>query len=140
MAPRPAHVWWRGHRYLSDEPRIALKRVGAFDIGGEPYARAADNRDEFAPSHGSSLVRTTSGYTAAEKCDEFPPPHGAYPKAKDYRSSIAGQGRASQQKRPLNVGYGSFATEAVGATTRCMSALPRKRTNTTRPQNVRAIV
>ena len=75
---------------MSDEPRIALKRVGAFDIGGEPYARAADNRDEFAPSHGSSLVRTTSGYTAAEKCDEFPPPHGAYRKAKDHGRSIAG--------------------------------------------------
>src|SRR5215470_15860203 len=35
------------------------------------------------------------GYTAADKCDEFPPPHGAYPKAKDHGSSIAGLGVAS---------------------------------------------
>src|SRR5262245_2164759 len=39
-------------------------------------------------------------HTAAEKCDEFPPPHGAYPKAKDHGSTIAGQGRTSQQKPP----------------------------------------
>src|SRR5262249_6040782 len=36
-----------------------------------------------------------SGYTAAEKCDEVPPPHGAYAKAKDHGSSIAGLGVAS---------------------------------------------
>src|SRR5262249_17394727 len=47
-----------------------------------------------------------SGYTAADKGDEVPPPHGAYPKAKDHGRSIAGQGRASQQKRP------SFSSDA----------------------------
>src|SRR5262249_30990236 len=40
------------------------------------------------------------GYSAAEKCDDVPPPHGAYPKAKDHGSTIAGQGRTSQQKPP----------------------------------------
>ena len=67
---------------------------------GRLLAKKSDHRPR-------SLLRARrnrpSGYNAAEKCDEFPPPHGAYPKAKDHGSSIAGQGRASQQKRPLHV-------------------------------------
>src|SRR5262249_61588548 len=58
--------------------------------------------------------RWPSRRTAAEKRDKFPPPHGAYPKAKDRGLSIAGswsafRGRASQQKRPAHVRYGSGA-------------------------------
>src|SRR5262245_40953062 len=57
--------------------------------------------------------RWPSRRTAAEKRDKFPPPHGAYPKAKDRGLSIAGswsafRGRASQQKRPAHVRYGSM--------------------------------
>src|SRR5262249_11743010 len=48
------------------------------------------------------------GCAAAEKGDEIAPPHGAYPK--DLGSSIVGRGRASQQKRPAHVRFGSSAT------------------------------
>src|SRR5262249_62287755 len=40
--------------------------------------------------------------SAAEHRDEFPPPHRANPNPTIIRS-IAGQGRASQQKRPAHV-------------------------------------
>jgi len=45
---------------------------------------------------------------AAEQRDELAPLHRADPKPK-HHGSIAGQGRASQQKRPLNVRFGSAA-------------------------------
>src|SRR5262245_19900351 len=43
-----------------------------------------------------------SGHAAAEKPDEFAPPHGDSPGPSE-ATSITGKGRASQQKRPLNV-------------------------------------
>src|SRR5215471_12369125 len=49
----------------------------------------------------------------ADKRDELPSPHGAFPTAKDHGLSIAGQDRASQQKRPAHVRFGSTATEAI---------------------------
>src|SRR6516162_9953773 len=51
-----------------------------------------------------------------------------------HRSPRAAPGRASQQKRAAHVRFGSSATEAIGATPWCMSASPRKRTNTETPR------
>ena len=48
----------------------------------------------------------------ADKRDELPSPHGAFPTAKDHGLSIAGQDRASQQKRPAHVRFGSKADKA----------------------------
>jgi len=51
------------------------------------------------------------------------------PKAKDRGSTIADQGRASQQKRPLNVRFGSGADiTRTSSDTSGMSALCQKRT------------
>jgi hypothetical protein len=51
---------------------------------------------------------------------------GAHPKAKDRKISIAGQDRASQQKRTVHVRFGSFATMAVEATaSRKSASLPK---------------
>src|SRR5262245_19056266 len=44
---------------------------------------------------------------AAEHCDELAPPHRAY--SNDHDLSLAGQGRATQQKRPAGVRLGSTA-------------------------------
>ena len=49
--------------------------------------------------------------------------HRADPRAKDH-GSIAGQGRASQQKRPAHVRFGSIATDRHAGAARGMSALP----------------
>src|SRR5262245_62439286 len=45
--------------------------------------------------------------TTAKKRDELPPPHGLSPRLGIL--SIAGQSRASQQKRPAHVRFGSKA-------------------------------
>jgi hypothetical protein len=73
-------------------------------------------------------ARTASGHVAA-----VPPTSVmnsrrfiADPKPKDHRS-IAGQGRASQQKRSTLVRYGSISTHAVETRRPCLSASPRKR-------------
>src|SRR5262249_27846864 len=68
--------------------------------------------------------------TAAEKRDEFPPPHGTYPKAKDQGLSIAGsgsafRGRASQQKRPAHIRFGSKAETLKTSTSRPL-CLPKR--------------
>ena len=54
---------------------------------------------------------------------------GAYPKAKDCRISISGEGLASQQKPPVHVRDGSFASDRNASDPRSMSALLRKQTN-----------
>jgi hypothetical protein len=64
---------------------------------------------------------------------------GAHPNAKDRKISIAGQDRASQQKRPAYDRLGSVATGAIEATPRRMSASPRKRTNSRRLGYVRLV-
>src|ERR1700730_7516673 len=51
---------------------------------------------------------------------------GAHPKAKDRGISIAGQDRASQQKRTVHVRFGSIATEEAEAARPRMSALRPK--------------
>jgi len=48
------------------------------------------------------------------------------PKAKDEGLTIAGQGHASQQKRPTHVRDGSFASEPAEAAHPCTSAAPPK--------------
>ena len=62
------------------------------------------------------------GCAAAEKGDEIEPPHGVTPK--DLGSSIAGRGRASQQKRPAHVRFGSFSSDRHAPDARGMSASP----------------
>jgi hypothetical protein len=54
--------------------------------------------------------------------------------------SIAGQGRASQQKRTSHVRYGSIATGAVEVMRPCMSALPQKLTNSRRVSKSRFVL
>src|SRR5262249_41478776 len=59
------------------------------------------------PSDRPSQASTLSIVT--EPRDELASHHGAFLKAKDQRSSIAGRGRAPQQKRPAHVRFGSGA-------------------------------
>src|SRR5262245_48983584 len=65
----------------------------------------------YAPSDGAPTLlrprRDRPRRRAAEQCDELAPPHGACPKARDHGLSIAGQARASQQKRAAHVRSGS---------------------------------
>ena len=63
---------------------------------------------------------------AAEKCDELPLPHGIFPKAKDHKSSIAGQGPCIATKA-VNVCFGSKA-EKLDLSIKC-PLYPRKRTS-----------
>ena len=49
--------------------------------------------------------------------------------AQDHGSTIAGQGRAPQQKRPLNVRFGSFSSDWHAPDGHGMSASLQKRTN-----------
>jgi hypothetical protein len=55
------------------------------------------------------------------------------------RMTIAGQGRASQQKRPLNDRFGSFATKAIEALRPWMSASPPKAYIDRRDRHVRLV-
>jgi hypothetical protein len=72
-------------------------------------------------------VRAASGHPATllpTNAIEVPPPHGAYTKAKDHGPSIAGQGRASQQKRVARVRFGSVASHPDVRDAPGMSAMP----------------
>jgi hypothetical protein len=60
---------------------------------------------------------------AAEQCHEVAPLHRAHPDPRIMGSIAAGQNRASQQKRPAHVRFGSKADERRSG---AMSALPPK--------------
>src|SRR5262249_54070271 len=65
------------------------------------------------------------GCAAAEKGDEIAPPHGAYPQGSWVKYSRSG--RASQQKRPAHVRFGSFASKVVRpAYCLCPQYLPKR--------------
>jgi Tfp pilus assembly protein PilV len=86
-------------------------------------------------------ARAASGHAAATTPNSVNSRRlmGAHPKAKDRRISIAGQDRASQQKRTVHVRFGSFTTEAGKAKGRSTSASPQKRTNGKPSRHVRFV-
>jgi hypothetical protein len=73
-------------------------------------AEESDNRRRrlLRPRRARPDRRTT------DQCDELAPPHGAYPKGHGSRSNYSMSGRASQQKRPALVRYGSIASDQRG--------------------------
>src|SRR5262249_19196166 len=66
--------------------------------------------------------------STTEQRDQLAPFHRDDPKPRTMRS-IAGQGRASQQKRPLIVRFGSFTSHPPAANLSACPLCPRKRTN-----------
>src|SRR5262245_27919364 len=65
--------------------------------------------------------------STTEQRDQLAPFHRDDPKPRTMRS-IAGQGRASQQKRPLIVRFGSFTSHPPAANLSACPLCPRKRT------------
>jgi hypothetical protein len=87
-----------------------------------PISRAFLDRNPITGIAGC-YARAASGHVVAPPSSVMNSRHlmGAYPKAKD-RRIIAGQGRASQQKRAAHVRSGS--NSALSAMSRSMSGLP----------------
>jgi hypothetical protein len=120
-------------------PTVFDKHVMAFDIAGLAEAlpkgssgtRIFPGRSAIEKSDHRQcrLLRTRRERPhrcgAADERDEFATPHGAYPKARDQGQSIAGRGRASQQKRAAQVWSGSSAS--FEASSRAVRYYPERR-------------
>src|SRR5262249_44120956 len=101
LARSPSQFFELPQKYSKTDVRFLIR-------GGRAHQHAD------AP-HGIRLLRLRRERPrrrrAAEQRNELAPLHRADPKPKD-RGSIAGQSRASQQKRPTHVRFGSKADNA----------------------------
>jgi hypothetical protein len=86
----------------------------------------------------SCCARAASGHAAAPPRSVMNERLGL-PEAKGSRTNYSRSGPCIAAKRSAHVRFGSFTTEAVEATPRCMSASPRKRTNSRGSRHVRLV-
>src|SRR5262249_54356320 len=93
LADRPTHLL-----QPLQECRVALLHLRIGGVVRHEYAHAPHPPGLLCARRERPSCRCTG-----EQCDELAPPHGAYPKARDHGLSIAGQARASHQKRATHV-------------------------------------